>query len=374
MLSYVGGAIGFYCGDVKKLREDLETLKPTLFISVPRLYNRFYETIQEILHRKSGVERIVVDRATASKLHYLRNGNYYTHKIYDQLVFKKVKDVLGGRVRQLLCGSAAISSDVIDFLKIAWCAPVLEGYGCSETCAGSFITLPEDGSSGHVGGVLPHSEFKLIDVPDMRYSSRDTDATGHPQPRGELLIRGFGVSAGYYKADEATSESFDKDGWFHTGDIARINPNGSISIIDRKKNFFKLAQGEYVSPEKIEALYARSQYVSEIFVTGDSLQSHPVAIIVPRRKVIEELGQSLKLSGNFEVLCAHPEILSKVHEDFERIMKEDGTLFGFEKCSKFYLEPQAFQALGLRTPTDKLVRGDAKQYYKETIRALYAAK
>lgn len=115
----------------------------------------------------------------------------------------------------------------------------------------------------------------------MGYSSEDKDSQGNPTPRGEICVRGHSIARGYFKQPEKTEEVFDKDGWYHTGDVGQILPNGGLKIIDRKKNLFKLAQGEYIAPEKIENIYTTNNYVEEAWVHGDSLKSVLVGVMVP---------------------------------------------------------------------------------------------
>lgn len=124
------------------------------------------------------------------------------------------------------------------FLQIAFCVPVLQGYGLTETTAALSLTRPDDFSTGHVGAPILSVEVRLCDVPEMNYSSRNDP------PTGEVCVRGNNVFVGYYKNPEQTAQDKDAEGWFHTGDVGRWNPNGTLSIIDRKKNIFKLAQGE----------------------------------------------------------------------------------------------------------------------------------
>ncbi len=157
-------SVGFYSGDVCKLKNDLTDLRPTFFPSVPRLFNKFQELLASRISDLEGVKKYVADKAVAVKLENLHSGAYYTHKLYDTMVFNRVKDFLGGRVKLMLTASAPISERTIDYLKIACCCPVLEGYGQTESGGASFVTKISDPNSGHVGGPTANTEFKLIDV------------------------------------------------------------------------------------------------------------------------------------------------------------------------------------------------------------------
>jgi len=136
----------------------------------------------------------------------------------------------------MITGSAPIDPAVLELLKVCFCCPFFEGYGLTETSGGSSVTLPNDPVTGHVGGPLPCVKWRLQDVPEMSYFSTDK-----PYPRGELQMKGPSVTTGYYKRPEKTAEAFDDDGWFKTGDVAMVYPNGSVKIIDRSKNLFKLS-------------------------------------------------------------------------------------------------------------------------------------
>lgn len=151
----------------------------------------------------------------------------------------------------MITASAPISAEVCAFLKIAVACPLIEAYGQTESTGGSFTTYGTDPNAGHVGGPTANTEFRFADIPDMNYTSEDKDENGVPCPRGEICFRGPGIMKGYYKNDEKTNEAIIK-GWLHSGDVGKILPNGAVKIIDRKKNLFKLAQGEYLAPEKIE--------------------------------------------------------------------------------------------------------------------------
>lgn len=138
-------------------------------------------------------------------------------------------------------GSAPISTDTLNFLKVCCCCPIIEGYGQTESMGASFLTRKNDTTYGHVGGPCCNIEFKLVDVPELDYRVTDKDENGNLAPRGEVCMRGPGVFMGYYKDEEKTKEAVDPDGWLHSGDVGMLLPNGALKIIDRKKNIFKLA-------------------------------------------------------------------------------------------------------------------------------------
>lgn len=146
----------------------------------------------------------------------------------------------------------------------------------TETTALSTVTGPDENEAGNVGQPALSTEIMLQDVPDMDYLSTDK-----PNPRGEICMRGPAIMKGYFRNQAATEETIDKRGWMHSGDIGMILPTGKLKIIDRKKNFFKLAQGEYIAPEKIEAFIEVSPWITQVVVEGHSLKNTPVAFVVP---------------------------------------------------------------------------------------------
>ena len=155
-----------------------------------------------------------------------------------------------------------------------------------------FSTRLEDNSHGHVGGPCACTEFKLVDVPDLNYYHSDK-----PYPRGEICVRGATVIPGYFNNPEKTAEAIDEYGWLHSGDIGMLVEGNALRIIDRKKNVFKLSQGEYIAPENLERVYVNCPLVQQIFVHGDSLQNHIVAIIVPDQEVVMQLAKDNKVQG-----------------------------------------------------------------------------
>jgi long-chain acyl-CoA synthetase len=180
-----GGRIGYYQGDITKIKDDLAVLRPTYFASVPRLLNRFYDLMLAGVKQQHGLKKSLIDWAISSKTSRLDESGNFNHWLYDKLVFKKFRDILGGRVRLMITGSAPISVETMKFLKIAFSCKIYEAYGQTETTGASFATDPFDKNVGHVGGPVPHNEFKLVDVPEMNYHATD-EIDGVNQPRGEI--------------------------------------------------------------------------------------------------------------------------------------------------------------------------------------------
>ena len=365
--------ICIYNGDVLRLKEDLALYKPEIFASVPRLFNKFYDVIKSQFDAKTGLVKTLINRATASKLNYLHSGTCYTHSIYDRLVFNKVKAVLGGNVRVAVTGSAPIAPEVIDFLKIAFCCPILEAYGQTEGTALEFNTNEFDSETGHVGGPAVSTEFKLVDIPEMNYTSKDVDAQGLQNPRGEIWVRGPGVIPGYYKADDKNAETFTPDGWLKSGDVGMlVYPQMRLKIIDRKKNIFKLAQGEYIAPEKLENIYKLAHpSIAGVYVYGDSLKSCLIGIINVEKTALEKFAEELAVTAEPGTpLEKNQKIKDKYIELMNELAKQK-KLNPLERLKDILIETKTFQELGLLTEAMKIKRIDIRQYYQSDLDLLY---
>lgn len=356
-----GAKVGFFQGDIRLLPDDMKTLKPTVFPVVPRLLNRIYDKVQN--EANTSFKKFLLNLAVASKFSEVKRGVIRRNSLWDKLIFSKIQGGLGGKVNIMVTGAAPISSPVLTFLRAALGCPVFEAYGQTECTAGCTFTLPGDWTPGHVGVPLACNHVKLEDVPDMNYFSVNNE--------GEICIKGANVFKGYLEDPEKTEEALDKDGWLHTGDIGRWLPNGTLKIIDRKKNIFKLAQGEYIAPEKIENIYIRSRVVLQIFVHGESLRSSLVAVVIPDPEVLPSFAAKIGAKGSYEELCKNQVVKEAILEDLLKIGKEGG-LKSFEQVKSIYLHTEQFSIEnGLLTPTLKAKRVELSKYFQTQISSLY---
>ncbi|TNN50457.1 Long-chain-fatty-acid--CoA ligase 6 [Liparis tanakae] len=312
----------------------------------------------------SPFRRALLHFAVRRKQAELSSGIVRNNSLWDQLVFNKIHASLGGNVRFALTASAPISPTVLSFLRATMGCLIFEGYGQTECTAGCTFSMPGDWTAGHVGPPLPCAKVKLIDIPDMNYYAKNGE--------GEICIKGPSVFRGYLKDPERTAEALDSDGWLHSGDVGQWLPNGTLRIIDRKKHIFKLSQGEYIAPEKIENVYIRCVPVLQVFVHGDSLQSHLIGIVVPDPEVLVSWAKDRGCVGSYEELCQNPDLRNAVLEDMKAVGKEAG-LKSFEQVKDLYLHPETFSiANGLLTPTLKSRRVDIRRTFQEQISSMYS--
>ncbi|KAI3420955.1 hypothetical protein GPALN_014582 [Globodera pallida] len=358
-----GGSVGFFRGDLRLLGDDIKTLRPTIMPVVPRVLNRIYDKMMAEAN-KSILSRLVVDAAVGLKTREVNNWIVRNNSLLDQIVFKKVREGLGGRVKLMITGSAPLSETVLTFMRCATGAIVCEGYGQTECVAAATITIEGDPIPGHVGAPAPCCAIKLLDVPELNYFARDG--------AGEVCVKGTNVFRGYYKMPEQTAETLDADGWLHTGDIGRWTQQGTLKIVDRKKHIFKLAQGEYVAPEKIELIYMRSKYVAQCFVHGESLKTCLVAVIVPDPDVFPgAVKKALGIEGTMEELCQHELVKKLVLEDMHEVGKKAG-LFTFEQAKDICLCAEQFSVENdLLTPTLKSKRPQLKAHFERELCTMY---
>ncbi|XP_076994464.1 long-chain-fatty-acid--CoA ligase 6 isoform X3 [Tamandua tetradactyla] len=318
-----GGRVGFFQGDIRLLSDDMKALCPTIFPVVPRLLNRMYDKI--FSQADTPLKRWLLEFAAKRKQAEVRSGIIRNDSIWDELFFNKIQASLGGCVRMIVTGAAPASPTVLGFLRAALGCQVYEGYGQTECTAGCTFTTPGDWTSGHVGAPLPCNHIKLIDVEELNY-------------------------------------------WTFKGE----GEAGTLKVIDRKKHIFKLAQGEYVAPEKIENIYIRSEPVAQIYVHGDSLKAFLVGIVVPNPEAMPFWAQKKGFDGTYAELCANKELKKAILEDLVRLGKESG-LHSFEQVKAIHIHSEMFSVQnGLLTPTLKAKRPELREYFKKQIEELYS--
>ncbi|TKA69761.1 hypothetical protein B0A49_05215 [Cryomyces minteri] len=267
---WAGAQIGYFHGNIAELVDDLKLLRPTAFTSVPRLYNRFGGAIKAATVQAPGVKgalsRHIVNAKTAALNNPVPGKATNKHALYDRIWSRKVVSAFGlDRTRTMVSGSAPLDPSLHQFLRVVFANHFLQGYGLTETYAVSLAQLEGDFSSGNCVAVAPSTEACLLDVPDMDYMSTD-----QPHPRFRE----------YFRNPAETEKAILPDGWFRTGDICSIDDMGRVRVIDRVKNVLKLAQGEYISPERIENVYlGHLPWLAQAYVHGDSSKSHLVAIL-----------------------------------------------------------------------------------------------
>uniref|UniRef100_A0A8C1V6P2 long-chain-fatty-acid--CoA ligase n=1 Tax=Cyprinus carpio TaxID=7962 RepID=A0A8C1V6P2_CYPCA len=290
-----------------------------------------------------------------------------------RLVFRKVRALLGGRLRVLLSGGAPLSAATQRFMNICFCCPVGQGYGLTETCGAGTISQLWDYSTGRVGAPLVCCEVQLKDWIEGGYRSTD-----RPCPRGEILVGGPNVTMGYYKNKEKNTEDFfvDKKGqrWFCTGDIGEFHGDGCLKIIDRKKDLVKLQAGEYVSLGKVEAVLKNCALVDNICAYANSEESYVIGFVVPNQKQLLALAKRKCVRGLWEELCNNPVI----EEEVLKVITETALtaqLERFEIPQKIRLSVEPWTPeTGLVTDAFKLKRKELKTHYQNDIERMYGAK
>lgn len=362
-----GASIGFWRGDVKLLIEDIGELKPTVFCAVPRVLDRIYTGLQQKLSAGGILKKSMFGFAYSYKLNNMKKGSKHTEAspLCDKIVFSKVKAGLGGNVRIILSGAAPLATHVEAFLRVVACCHVLQGYGLTESCAGTFVSLPNElDMLGTVGPPVPNVDVCLESVPEMEYDALSST------PRGEICIRGDTLFSGYYKREDLTKEVL-VDGWLHTGDVGEWQPDGSMKIIDRKKNIFKLSQGEYVAVENLENIYGLVPDIDSIWVYGNSFESFLVAVVNPNKQALERWAEEKGVSGDFNSLCENPKAKEYILGELSRVGKEK-KLKGFEFIKVVHLDPEPFDMdRDLLTPTFKKKRPQLQKYYQHLIDNMY---
>jgi long-chain acyl-CoA synthetase len=291
LVLFIGGTLGYgnprtlSDNSMKNCAGDMRELRPTVMVGVPQVWETVKKGVMSKLEQASPVLKTLFWSAFNYKTFMSRKKLPFA-SVLDGIVFGKVREMTGGRLRFTMNGASGIASDTKHFLSLVL-APMLVGYGLTETCAAAALGCPLEYSPTAIGPIAASAEVKLVSIPDMGYSADDKI------PQGEIYIRGGNIFTEYYNNPEETEKALTPDGWFKTGDIGEFDENGHLKVIDRVKNLVKMQGGEYIALEKLESVYRGCHIVSNIMVHADPDKSRPIAVIMPNEAVLAERAKEL---------------------------------------------------------------------------------
>ncbi len=358
LLPFSVGAKIAYAESILKVSENMLDIKPTLMVSVPRLYEKIYSKIMDKVSKSSFAKRAIFNwaikqgkKSNLRKLKGKKPGPVLKNnlKLAQKLVFSALQEKFGGKIRFFVSGGAPLSKEINEFFNAAGLV-ILEGYGLTETSPVVTVNLLEKNKLGTIGKALPNVEVKI-------------------EKDGEIIMSGPNRMVGYYKDEVATKECIEENGWFHTGDIGVMDEDGYITITDRKKNIIVTAGGKNVAPAPMENVLVSSKWVDQILIIGDR-QKYLAALVVPAFPNLEEWAEEKgivwkekkELLKNAEVKKLYDKIIFESMEGFAQ----------FEKVKKYILLPQEFSIeSGELTPSLKVKRSVVVTRYKKLIDDLY---
>ena len=275
---------------VRNCKGDIREFRPSILVGVPAVWETVRKGIVAKVDQGSPLIKNMFWSAMAAKKFMMSSG-IPGSGILDSVVFKKVKDATGGRLKICLNGGGPIAKDTQNFISMA-IAPMLSGYGLTETTGMGALMDPMHWTDSALGDIPSCIEVKLVDFPDAGYYTKDDP------PQGEVWLRGDSVIDHYFENEQETKDAITSDGWFKTGDIGEWNKDGHLKIIDRKKNLVKTLNGEYIALEKLESVYRTARIVANICVYAAQDKNKPIAIIVPAEPALKKLAADNGVEGN----------------------------------------------------------------------------
>ena len=322
---------------------DAFVLRPTLMLFAPAVLDKVYAGVQRKFNSK--LKKCILSKGLAVGYKNYDRGGHGCGGY--NVVMKKVQKLLGGRVRFMGTGSAPLSPPIQKFVQSVFNCPVRQGYGCTETGGVSTIGSKEDNTTKQVGPPTKCTYIRLRDWPEGNYMNADLDNPAIGMRRGEVLLGGTGICAGYH-VDSANpdpelvkknAEDFVEIAgvrYFCTGDVGQITPQGQLQIVDRKKDLFKGATGEYVALSKVEAALKLCPYVEMPMAYGATGKASIIAIIMPMKPNVLDFAKAKGLGGDFAALCTHPDVIAEVGIQCKAFCKQGG-LLGFETPTAYAL-------------------------------------
>ncbi len=352
------GFVQSYAESIDKLVDNLGEIRPHFFVGVPRIFEKVHERVISQVESGSPLKKGIFAWASAvgrEVSQRLQQGEkvppllQIKRSIANRLVFQKLHRRLGGRLRYAVSGGAPLSKEIAEFFHAAGIL-ILEGYGLTETTAAIHCNSPRCYKFGTVGPAVQGAEVKIA-------------------PDGEILAHGPLVFQGYFNKPEATHEAFTPDGWFKTGDVGEIDPEGCLRITDRKKDIIVTAGGKNVAPQNIENMLKTVPYISQVMVLGDR-KKYLSALVTLNRELIEKYARETGIPfHHYKELTKNPQIYQLVKQAIEEKNKK---LASFESIKKFaILENDLTQEGGELTPTLKVKRKFVTEKYKDILAQLY---
>jgi len=357
---FQAGVIINFAESFDTVATNLGEVKPTVVLSVPRLYEKVYARVLENALSGSAIKRTIFFWAKRTGEQWatlslaglpIPGGLAIKKKVADRLVFAKLQARTGGRIRFFVSGAAPLSADIAKFFYSAG-LPIIEGYGLTESSPVLTLNPLDRIKLGTVGRAIPGVELKI---------AQD----------GEILARGPNIMQGYYKLPDATKETIDAEGWLHTGDIGELDSDGYLKITDRKKELIKTAGGKYIAPQPIEGMVKRNKFVANAVLYGDR-RKFPIVLVVPNFDNLERWARERNLTyATRAELIQLPDVQAKVEREVMSTLRE---LAKFETPKKVVLLENDFTIeSGELTPTLKVKRRVVEKRYKDVIDAAYAA-
>ncbi len=353
------GSQVYYAENIDKVPDNLQEVKPSVVLSVPRLYEKMYARVREGLKLAPEARQKIfwwaIKLGKQATEYRLKNIPLpfmlgLKHKIADKLVYSKVKERVGGRLRFFVSGGAPLSKEIAEFFAAADIT-ILEGYGLSETSPILTANSPGNIRFGSVGKVLFNVEIKIADD-------------------GEILAKGPNIMTGYFNNEEATREAIDSEGWFHTGDIGHLDNDGFLFITDRKKNILVTSAGKNVAPAPMENAMVNSPYIEQSVVIGDK-RNFISALIVPSFEAVENyLNQMGKAMEGNESMTEDPDVISLIRGEVDVAMEG---FSNYERVKEFAILPRLFTLEnGELTPTLKVIRKVVLKNFSDSVEKIYS--
>lgn len=357
----VGASMGL-AESVQTIVDNLPEVKPTILFAVPRIWNRIYDGVNQQILEKPAIIQTIFRKAISA--HNKRNegqspslGEKISHFIANILIFSKIRDKFGGRLKYAISGAAALSREVAEFID-ALGIEIYEGYGMTETSAASTANYPGHRKLGTVGKPMPGVEIKI-----------DESAPGAHNGEGEIIIYGHGVMQGYHNLPDKTDEVMTEDGGLRSGDLGRIDEDGFLKITGRVKELYKLENGKYVAPAPLEEKLQLSHYLLQVMIYGDD-KPYNVALVVPDKQAMKKWAEEREIKyDSFRDLYNRDEVRQLVKAELDKYGAE---FKGYERVKDFVLLEDEFSTENnLLTPTLKLKRRNVISKYNDTLEGLY---